>query len=134
MADGTENVPEAKRRNSIYRAFFLTIFNNNNLLRFDMKMQHTVYMETKHKKILDELMMNEGIGNGKQGTPNYNLAILKCIEAIDTAREAHFQALQKQCRLRAYFQCDERLWEKIEALRVQSPKKYQKIIDGKWRN
>ena len=98
-----------------------------------MKMQHTIYLEMKHKIILDEIMREKGIGNGKQGTPNYNKAVLQCIEAIDTAREAHFQALQKQCRLRAHFQDDERFFSMVEAVRTNAPKKYKKVIEGTWK-
>ena len=96
-----------------------------------MKMQHTVYLELKHKVILDKLIDQERIGNGKQGTPNYNKAILQAIEAIDTAREAHFQALRRSHRLYSWIMDDEIFHRKVDAIRTAKPKLYQKIVEGK---
>ena len=99
-----------------------------------MKMQHTVYMEMKHKVILDQLITQERIGNGKQGTPNYNKAILQAIEAIDTAREAHFQALLKRHRLLSWVCDEERTSAMITRLQERQPKLYEKIISGEIRS
>jgi hypothetical protein len=44
-----------------------------------MKMQHTVYLDLEQVKILERL----DVGKGKQGTYNYNAAIIKCIESIE---------------------------------------------------
>jgi hypothetical protein len=98
-----------------------------------MKLQHTVYLEMRHKKILDILIDQEKIGNGKQGTPNYNKAILQAIEAIDTAREAHFQALLRGHRLYQWVVDDERFFSQVDRIRETKPKLYQKIVDGKVR-
>ena len=93
-----------------------------------MKMQHTVYMEAKHKEILDELILNEKLGNGKQGTPNYNLAILKCIEATDSHREAQIDAMRRQLRLYQWLIDEERHGRAVETLRNTKPKLYKKIL------
>ena len=98
-----------------------------------MKMQHTVYLEIKHKAILDKLIEQETIGNGKQGTPNYNKAILQAIEAIDTAREAHFQALLRGHRLYQWVVDDEKFFSQVDKIRENKPKLYQKIVEGKVR-
>jgi len=98
-----------------------------------MKMQHTVYLDIKHKKILDTLIEQSNIGNGKQGTPNYNKAILQAIEAIDTAREAHFQALKRSHRLYQWVTDDELFFRKVDAIRNNKPKLYDKIVEGKVR-
>ena len=98
-----------------------------------MKMQHTVYLEMKHKEKLDILIEQSNIGNGKQGTPNYNKAILQAIEAIDTAREAHFQALLRSHRLYSYLIDEENFFRKVDGLRNGQPKLYEKIVNGKVR-
>ena len=99
-----------------------------------MKMQHTVYLEMKHKVILDKLIALRGIGNGKQGTPNYNKAILQAIEAIDTAREAHFQSLLEHYRLHKYIgrlETTDRFHKEVDKLIKTKPKLYKRIIEGK---
>ena len=42
-------------------------------------MQHTVYLSLEQVRILERL----NIGKGKQGTYNYNKAIVLCIEQIE---------------------------------------------------
>ena len=72
-----------------------------------MKMQHTVYLSLEHVKILERL----NIGKGKQGTYNYNKAIVQCIEQIEkdielvNSLEAMTEAFQIQCRARRKCGC-----------------------------
>ena len=111
VADGTENVPEANdypgKKNIYFDSFLNVAFNNNNLLGFNMKMQHTVYLTLEQVQILERL----DVGKGKQGNYNYNKAIITCIEQIEkdieliNAYQAMTEAFDIQVGLRRKCGC-----------------------------